>query len=100
MQVANNPGIPIFWAAAFLMIGGLVIVFYFPHRRIRAIISSRVSGGSTAAMAPMAKRDWSARRSFEQLATSINSQSGGTWVLRERADGLQSVRAASDSAAS
>jgi cytochrome c biogenesis protein len=100
MQVANNPGIPIFWAAALLMIGGLVIVFYFPHRRIRAIVSSRATGGSAAAMAPMAKRDWSARRSFEQLATSINSQSGGTWDLRERADGLQSVRAASDSAAS
>ncbi len=100
MQVANNPGIPIFWAAAFLMIGGLVIVFYFPHRRIRAIVSSRASGGSQAAMAPMAKRDWSARRSFEQLATSINNRSGGTWDLRERVDGLQSVRAASDSAAS
>jgi cytochrome c biogenesis protein len=100
MQVANNPGIPIFWAAAFLMIGGLVIVFYFPHRRIRAIVSSRASGGSQAAMAPMAKRDWSARRSFEQLATSISSRSGGTWDLRERVEGLQSVRAASDSAAS
>ncbi len=100
MQVANNPGIPIFWAAALLMIGGLAIVFYFPHRRVRAIVSSRTSGGSVAAMAPMAKRDWSARRSFEQLATGINSQSGGAWQLRERAEGLQSVRAASDSAAS
>jgi cytochrome c biogenesis protein len=100
MQVANNPGIPIFWAAALLMIGGLAIVFYFPHRRIRAIISSRTSGGSEAAMAPMAKRDWSARRSFEQLATSINSRSGGTWTLRDRGEGLQSARAASNSVAS
>jgi cytochrome c biogenesis protein ResB len=100
MQVANNPGIPIFWAAALLMIGGLAIVFYFPHRRIRAIISSRASGGSEAAMAPMAKRDWSARRSFEQLAMSINSRSGGSWTLRNRDDGLQSPRAASTSAAS
>jgi cytochrome c biogenesis protein len=100
MQVANNPGIPIFWAAALLMIGGLAVVFYFPHRRIRAIISARAAGGSEAAMAPMAKRDWSARRSFEQLAMSINSRSGGAWSLRERGDELHSTRAASTSAAS
>jgi cytochrome c biogenesis protein len=100
MQVANNPGIPIFWAAALLMIGGLGIVFYFPHRRVRAIVSSRADGGSDAEMAPIAKRDWSARRVFEQMATSINKQSGGAWQLHDRGESLQSVEVASDGAAS
>lgn len=100
MQVANNPGIPIFWLAAFLMIGGLGIVFYFPHRRIRAIVSSRPGGGSTAAMAPMAKRDWSGRRVFEQLAMSINKQMNGAWQLHEREVRLQSDKVASDRATS
>jgi len=100
MQVANNPGIPIFWAAALLLIGGLAIVFYLPHRRIRAIISPRAEGGSHTAMAPMAKRDWSARRVFEQIAMSINKQSGGAWQLHERDERLQSIKVASDGAAS
>jgi hypothetical protein len=82
------------------MIGGLGIVFYFPHRRIRAIISNRPGGGSTAEMAPMAKRDWSARRVFEQLAMSINKQSGGAWQLHEREEALQSVKVAADRATS
>ena len=100
MQVARNPGIPIFWAATLLMIGGLAIVFYFPHRRIRGIVSERPGGGSVAALAPMAKRDWSARRSFEQLASSINSQSRGAWHLQMRGDGLQSVATAPEGSSS
>ena len=92
LQVANDPGVPIFWAAALLMIGGLAIVFYFPHRRVRAIVSTRPSGGSSAMIAPMAKRDWSARRSFEQLSQNIASQSEGAWTLEIRDDGLQSTR--------
>jgi hypothetical protein len=99
LQVANNPAIPIFWAAALLMIGGLAIVFYFPHRRVRAIVSSLPSGGSSAAMAPMARRDWSARRVFEQLATSINGQFHGSWTIRDRGQGLQSENAGGGSAA-
>jgi cytochrome c biogenesis protein len=99
LQVARNPAIPIFWAATLLMIGGLAIVFYFPHRRIRAIVSSTPSGGSTAAMAPMAKRDWSARRVFEQLAMSINRQFDGAWTIRERGQGLQSERATGEAGA-
>jgi hypothetical protein len=98
LQVANNPGIPIFWAAALMLIGGLAIVFYFPHRRVRAIVSGNPNGGSGAAMAPMAKRDWSARRSFEVLATGINEQFKGAWQISERGEGLQSTETAEDPA--
>ncbi len=96
LQVSSNPGIPIFWAAAILLIGGLAVVFYFPHRRVRAIISTNAAGGSVAMLAPMAKRDWSARRSFEQLATGINSHFDNTWTIVERNEALQSSQAQPD----
>lgn len=100
LQVANNPGIPIFWMAALLMIGGLGIVFYFPHRRVRAIVSSTADDGASAAFAPMAKRDWSARRSFEQLASGMMSHFGSGWSLAARPEGLQSGGARPDRVAS
>jgi cytochrome c biogenesis protein len=100
LQVARNPGIPIFWAAAFMLIGGLAIVFYFPHRRVRAIVSDGSASGALCAIAPIARRDWSARRSFEQLATGIIDRFGADWKLTNRDDGIQSAQATSAPAAS
>jgi cytochrome c biogenesis protein len=74
-QVARNPGIPIFIAASVLLVGGLAITFYFPHRRVRGIVSAAPIG-SVAHLAPIARRDWSAKRVFEQLATKISSRTG------------------------
>jgi cytochrome c biogenesis protein len=75
-QVARNPGIPIFWAAAFLLIGGLAITFYFPHRRVRAIVSNAVSGraGSAIKLVPLAKRDWSGQRDFFYFVDRLQEQ--------------------------
>lgn len=72
-QVARNPGIPIFFAAAILLVGGLAITFYFPHRRVRGIVSA-TPDGSVAHLAPIARRDWSARRVFEQLARDLGKR--------------------------
>jgi cytochrome c biogenesis protein len=63
LQVAYNPGIPIFIIAAFLMVGGLAITFYFPHRRMRGIVTPGPTG-ATLKLAPLAKRDWSGKRDF------------------------------------
>lgn len=73
LQVANNPGIPIFIAAALLLIGGLAITFYFPHRRIRAIIAGGPDGAS-AHLAPLVKRDWSGRRDFDRLVDQLQQR--------------------------
>lgn len=75
LQVARNPGIPIFIAAAILLVGGVMITFYFPHRRIRGIISA-TSGGSSAHLAPIARRDWSAQRVFSQIVEKISLKTG------------------------
>lgn len=75
LQVARNPGIPIFIVAAFLLVGGLAITFYFPHRRIRGIVSATPEG-SIAHLAPIARRDWSAKRVFDQVAVKIGERTG------------------------
>jgi cytochrome c biogenesis protein len=73
LQVARNPGIPLFIAASVLLVGGLAITFYFPHRRVRGIVSTK-QNGSVAQLAPIARRDWSAKRVFEQLANEVGSR--------------------------
>ncbi|MBA2598728.1 MAG: cytochrome c biogenesis protein ResB [Chloroflexia bacterium] len=75
LQVARNPGIPLFIAASVLLVGGLAVTFYFPHRRIRAIVSP-TPGGSEAQLAPVARRDWSAKRVFEQVAGDVGRRIG------------------------
>jgi cytochrome c biogenesis protein len=77
LQVASNPGIPLFIAASVLLVGGLAVTFYFPHRRVRGIVST-TSDGSSARLAPIARRDWSAKRVFEQLATDLGRQIGAS----------------------
>ena len=70
LQVARNPGIPFFIAASVLLVGGLAITFYFPHRRVRGIVSA-TPDGSVARLAPIARRDWSAKRVFERLVDDV-----------------------------
>ncbi len=74
-QVARNPGIPIFFIAAILLIGGSMVTFYFPHRRLRGIIAA-TPVGSSARLAPIARRDWSATRVFDELMERISGETG------------------------
>jgi cytochrome c biogenesis protein ResB len=76
-QVARNPGIPIFFVAAFLLVGGLAITFYFPHRRVRGIVTATATG-SEALLAPIARRDWSAKRVFTEVTSAIGRRTGVT----------------------
>lgn len=66
LQVAYNPGIPIFLIASVLLVGGLAATFYFPLRRVRGIIHQSATG-NTLAMTPLAKRDWGGKREFFDL---------------------------------
>jgi cytochrome c biogenesis protein len=85
LQVANNPGMPIFWTAAFMLVGGLAIVFYFPHRRIRGIIAPEANGQGVAALfAPLAKRDWSGKQEFRRICEEIDLTLGVRGLVKER----------------
>lgn len=75
LQVAYNPGIPIFIIASVFLVGGLVVTFYFPLRRIRAILSTGENGEGSRLMAvPLAKRDWSGKRDFKNTVSSLEEQ--------------------------
>ncbi len=81
MQVGYNPGVPIFIIAAVLLIGGLVATFYFPQRRIRAIVSTTPQG-SMIQMAPLAKRDWSGKRDFMHIVAKATEKLGPPQQLK------------------
>jgi cytochrome c biogenesis protein len=81
LQVGYNPGIPIMIIAAFWVLGGLIITFYFPHRRIRGIVSNEDSG-AVARIAPLSKRDWSGKREFFDIVEALNEKLGVKPELR------------------
>jgi cytochrome c biogenesis protein len=83
LQAARNPGIPIILAASVLLVGGLAVTFYFPHRRVRGIVTT-TADGSEAHLAPIARRDWSAKRVFTQLAADVGTRIGVTPVMTIR----------------
>lgn len=95
-QVASNPGIPLFFAASFLLVGGLAVTFYFPHRRLRGIIGAAPGSDGRAAvatLAPMAKRDWSGQRAFAATLHHVEAVVTGTVLRRERQSGTDSPSA-------
>jgi cytochrome c biogenesis protein len=85
LQVARNPGIPIFLVASILLVGGLAITFYFPHRRIRGIVAA-TDDGSTARLAPIARRDWSAKKVFAGVAVDVGNRIGVAPKLTQSED--------------
>ncbi len=83
LQVARNPGIPIFMTAIAALLGGLAMSFYFPHRRVRGIIDATPHGASVT-LAPLARRDWSGQRSFDALIDHLERALGITPTRTDR----------------
>ncbi len=81
LQVGYNPGIPIFLIAAAFMVGGLMVTFYFPHRRIRGILR-KTDDGSEISMAPLAKRDYAGKRDFFSILLKLNGVLDSTPEVR------------------
>lgn len=81
LQVGYNPGIPIFIIASFFLVGGLMVTFYFPHRRIRGILR-KTANGSELSMAPLAKRDYAGKRDFYSILAKMNDVLGRTPEVR------------------
>ena len=74
LQVGYNPGIPIFIIASVFLVGGLLATFYFPLRRIRAMVTPGNDGGASIVAVPLAKRDWSGKRDFFKTVTTIEQR--------------------------
>lgn len=71
LQVGYNPGIPIFIIAAAFMVGGLMVTFYFPHRRVRGMLRA-TENGNELHLAPLAKRDYAGKRDFYSVLGKLN----------------------------
>jgi len=56
-QAVRDPGAPIFFLAAGLMLAGILIVFYFPHRKLWALVRPRAEGGSEIWLAGVCPRN-------------------------------------------
>ncbi len=86
LQIAYYPGLWIFGVAAVIGIAGLIAIFYFPLRRVRAIVSPGAEGRSVAALAPLARRDWSGKRDFVDLVEDLRQRHGDAVRLSEAPD--------------
>jgi cytochrome c biogenesis protein len=92
MQVAYNPGIPLFIFGGLMLVGGLAVVFYFPLRRIRGIIETSPEGGTSGQIVPLAKRDWSGQQDFEHLIEQLRSEQTFTIDLKTGNDAGQTSK--------
>ena len=71
LNVSYNPGLPVIWTACALMLLGWGAVFYFPHRRIRALIVADERGRARIATAAISKLDVGGRGEYERLVDDL-----------------------------
>jgi cytochrome c biogenesis protein len=69
--VARDRGAIIVWIGSALLVLGLVMVFFFPHRRVWVRIRTSPSGGSRILCAATMRRDPAFEPRFQQLVTDI-----------------------------
>jgi cytochrome c biogenesis protein len=70
LTVAHDPGANFVWVGSGLLVIGLFLVFFFPHRRIWVRVR-KTSGGSEILCASTMKRDAAFTPQFNQLVTDI-----------------------------
>jgi cytochrome c biogenesis protein len=68
--VARDPGAIFVWIGSTLLVLGLFLVFFFPHRRIWLRVR-KTTGGSEILFASTMKRDSAFQPQFNQLVTDI-----------------------------
>lgn len=85
LQVAYNPGIPIFFIASVMMVGGLAMTFYMPRRRLRGMIVPSPYGANVT-LVPLARRDWSGKQDFFKVVKSLAASLAVQPEIKRQAD--------------
>jgi cytochrome c biogenesis protein len=91
LKVVKDPGANIIWVASGLMVLGLVMLFYFPHRRLWALCKSRPDGTSEVHLGMTAQRDLSLAEEFDKLRKKVSHHLGIDEQEHPRAEGGQEV---------
>jgi cytochrome c biogenesis protein len=68
--VARDPGSSLVWIGSTLLVLGMCTVFFFPHRRVRAVVR-RKAGGGEIGVAAIRRRDAAFAAQFEHLVEDI-----------------------------
>lgn len=68
--VASDPGTNIVWIGSTLLVLGMCMVFFFPHRRVRAVVRP-TDGGSETCVAAIRRRDEAFAAQFQFLVDDI-----------------------------
>lgn len=81
--VARDPGTNLVWLGSTFLVLGSCMVFFFPHRRVRAIVRAS-AGGSDIGVAAIRRRDPVFATQFEDLVEDIKRAVTGTGANPER----------------
>lgn len=76
LKLVKDPGVNIVWIASGLMVLGLIMVFWFPHRRLWALVSPRADGGAEVRLAAASQRDLGLEKDFEQVTAKVRRALG------------------------
>jgi cytochrome c biogenesis protein len=75
--VAHDPGAPLVWIGSTLLVLGLFLVFFFPHRRVWVRVR-KTSTGSEILIASTMKRDVAFKPKFQRMVTALQLASSPT----------------------
>ncbi len=84
LQITHNPGLPIIIAAAVMIFFSIMVTFYLPHRRVRALVVPHADGAARMHVGAQVKLDIFGAKEFERLVTEIVERI--TVASRERDD--------------
>lgn len=87
LQVAKDPASPLIWLGCILLVLGQMAVWYFPHRRLWAMVRGRPEGGTEVALGAVVRRDTGFNREFHALVAELRSRVGGTQDAKETVHG-------------
>jgi len=87
LKVVKDPGVNLIWIAAALMVIGLVMLFYFPPKRIWAICRQRPDGTAEVRLATTAERDLSQTKDFENMRERVKLALGISGAGDDRKEG-------------
>jgi cytochrome c biogenesis protein len=87
LSVAKDPGVKIVWVASALMIIGLVMLFYMPHRRLWASCKELPDGKTEVRLAMTGQRDSQISAEFERVRQRVGKELRGRHTEEDTGQG-------------